>query len=232
MQYLGGKTRLARHLVSAMQLSSGTPVWEPFCGGLSMTVEMANAGCDVLASDIHRPLISLYKHMQDGWQPPKRVSEKTYKRAKHLPDSDPLKAFVGFGCSFGGKYFGGMARDRQGTRDLTNEAYHSITRKFESLEDVVFKRKSFFDRKPRALEGVIYCDPPYAGTTQYKGTPSFNTAAFWILCQWWASLGVTVYVSEFTCPVPHSVVWERDRVTHVDSSSKNVRRERLYRVRG
>ncbi len=108
MRYMGGKSRIAKQIAAVIDehRQPGQLVWDAFCGGLSMSVALSKKG-PVLASDACAPLIALYKAVQEGWDPPTEVSRQTYMAAKLLPDSDPMKAFCGFGCSFGGKWFGG-----------------------------------------------------------------------------------------------------------------------------
>ena len=63
------------------------------------------------------------------------ISEEEYKLAKTRKDH--LKAFVGFGCSFAGKYFGGYARGSE-ERNYCSNAKHSILKKHKTMQDVVF----------------------------------------------------------------------------------------------
>lgn len=105
MQYLGGKTRIAKQIAAEIDKvrRPGQLVWDAFCGGLSMSRALLKNG-PVLSTDACAPLIHLYCAVQNGWGPPSEVSEATYRAAKSLPDTDPMKAFCGFACSFGGKF--------------------------------------------------------------------------------------------------------------------------------
>jgi DNA adenine methylase len=47
---------------------------------------------------------------------------------------------------------------------------------------------------------VLYCDPPYCGTTGYKALEPFNSEAFWFWAREHARRGVHVYVSEYQAP--------------------------------
>ena len=53
MRYLGGKSKIARHVVDVIERyrAPAQPVWEPFCGGLNVTRELARRGIDVIATD-------------------------------------------------------------------------------------------------------------------------------------------------------------------------------------
>lgn len=158
MQYLGGKSRLVKHLTPILtNLSGDMPVWEPFCGAGNVT------GCipgrPWLASDISAPLIAMLQALQRGWEPPTEVPEDLYRQCQERRDeADPLVAFVGYGCSFGGKYFGGYARNAKGD-NYARRGTDSLRRKLKSWGSVVFERMAF-DAYTPARPTFIYADPP------------------------------------------------------------------------
>ena len=210
MQYMGGKSRIAKHIVQAISEDTDRrSVWDPFCGGLSVSVAFAKAGYDVTSSDANAALITLYNAVRGGWDPPGTLSEAEYQRAKTLPDTDPLKAFAGIGCSFGGKWFGGYARQNS-KHSFAGAARRRLIANTFALPYVM--RLSFMDTPPKRLRGaenIIYCDPPYAGVTGYAAVGPFDHELFWATVQQWELHGVPVYVSEYACPLPHRVVWEK-----------------------
>ena len=69
---------------------------------------------------------------------------------------DPLTAFVGFGCSYSGKWFGGLAKDGNG-RNYALNAYNSLMKKAKTFKDVEFSHKSYLDYTP--TDYLVYCDP-------------------------------------------------------------------------
>lgn len=227
MRYLGGKSRIAKE-IAAIVAPKGL-WWEPFCGGLSVSVQLAKYGPG-LVSDASPALISLYQAVRDGWQPPESLSPAQYDGAKLLPDGEPLKAFAGFGCSFGGKWFAGYAKG--GGRNHCGESARTLAKDVAGIASASLAHCSFFERQPQPGEfEAIYCDPPYEGTTGYKGVAAFDSAAFWARCQEWASAGARVYVSEYACPVPHEGVWEKPlRVSAGQSHQRAMAVERLFRV--
>jgi DNA adenine methylase len=226
MQYLGGKSKIAKDLARIIQPKG--LCWEPFCGGLSMSVQLAKYGPG-LVSDAHPALIALYQAVRAGWQPPEVVTEADYQAAKGLPDSDPLKAFVGFGCSFGGKFFGGYARASP-SRNYPRHCARSLARDIPSLARCQIEHLSFLDQEPTPGFDVIYCDPPYWGTTGYS-TGSFDHTLFWARCVQWAQTGSRVFVSEYTCLYPSIVdeVWTKKVLSTVGVYHEKV--EKLYQVR-
>ena len=66
-----------------------------------------------------------------------------YQYIKNNPDEKPyLTGFVGFGCSFAGKWFGGYAKDNTG-RNFCLNAYNSIMRKMDGFKDTQFECKDY-----------------------------------------------------------------------------------------
>jgi DNA adenine methylase len=229
MRYLGGKSNIAKELARIIQPKGLW--WEPFCGGLSMSVQLAKYGPG-LVSDAHPALIALYQAVRAGWQPPEAVTEADYRAARGLPDSDPMKAFIGFGCSFGGRYFEGYARNTAGVADPSHfpgVCSRALARDIPTLARCQIKHLSFLDQEPTPGFDVIYCDPPYAGTTRYS-TGSFDQELFWARCAQWAQAGARVFVSEYSCPFPShaEIVWGKKQIVQVGGSGH--RTERLYRV--
>jgi DNA adenine methylase len=211
--------------------------WEPFCGGLSVSVQLAKYGPGIV-SDVNPALIALCQAVRDGWAPPHEVSREQYEAARLLPDSDPLKAFAGFGCSFGGKWFDGYAYGGKNGwyakpgNTYASAAARSVVRDVAALSACELLRTSFFDVLPGSLDlDVIYCDPPYAGTTGYAGAGAFDHSAFWQRCHEWAETGARVYVSEYGCTVSSAIEWEKAHRTHVSrAGDRRATVERVYRI--
>ncbi len=237
MQYLGGKSRIAKHLAEVIDQhrQPGQLVWDAFCGGLSMSVALRKKG-PVWSTDANVALISLYRAVQNGWEPPTEVSEETYRAAKALPDSDPMKAFCGFGCSFGGKWFGGYQPFVKATKTATHRggdtnpplaAKRALARNLRGASvDLV----DFNAIEPRPTAAMLYLDPPYAGTTGYAGVPPFDHSKFVERVRGWAE-HTHVFVSEYSFPVG-AVVFEREKPKTVagGAGGGRVGIERLYHL--
>ena len=180
------------------------------------------------------PLIALYQAVREGWDPPETVSEDEYRAARALPDTDPRKAFVGFGCSFGAKWFGGYARGGYARvkQDYAGGSRRALIRQLRDLRGSAIERIDFLSVEPRSLPLVIYADPPYAGTEPYSGVAPFDSARFWSRAQGWERAGVPVFVSEYTCPVPHALVLEVEQAKKIAGGNGGGRigMDRLFRV--
>jgi DNA adenine methylase len=231
MRYLGGKSRIAKQLAAVIDQyrEPGQWVWDPFCGGLSMAAALSAKG-PVLASDANPALIALYQAVRDGWQPPTEVSREQYAAARQLPDSDPLKAFCGFGCSFGGVWFAGQAAPRYNTArvprlySMESSSANILRRDVPKVPE--FAMIDFLAVEPHDSGMVLYLDPPYRGTTGYAATGPFDHARFDARARQWAEFG-PVFVSEYDFPGGIEV-WSQGLPN--GSSCFAKRPERLYLV--
>lgn len=235
MHYLGGKSRHAKQIAALLKgyRKQGQAYIEPFCGGLNVIALMDGVR---IAADMHPYLIALYKGLQDGtFVPPTSITEQEYYEIKADKNKDPaLSGFVGFACSFSGKWFGSYARNVRGKTDPTyfpGTASRSLARKFKHLDGV-----SFLCQPYDALESVdslIYCDPPYEGTTGYAGLPKFDHAKFWDTVRKWSQQGNTVLVSEYQAPPDFEVVWEAPSPVqwHGDNKVDLKRIERIFKFK-
>jgi DNA adenine methylase len=229
MQYLGGKTRIAKQLAAVIDRTRkpGQWVWDAFCGGLSMSVALSKNG-PVWSTDVNAALINLYLAVQQGWVPPSEVSRETYAAAKSLPDTDPMKAFCGFGCSFGGKWFGGYAGGFNGPLTYPELAGRNVRRSLEKVHSLV--QLDFLAREPCPTSALLYLDPPYANTTGYSGAGLFDSKAFIVRAAHWA-LFTDVFVSEYAFPIGECV-WSRESGTTLGAANGTSPRatERLYHL--
>lgn len=219
MKYLGSKRRIAKEILPII-LAKRRPdqvYVETMVGGAN-TIDKVPQGAGRIASDIHLPLISLLKALQDGWIPPEVVTEEDYKQAKLLEDSNPLKGFIGFGCSFGSKWFGGMARGYTSAgiaRNYTKESKANLLTQAPSLKDIEFHSCSYKDLVlPK--RSLIYCDPPYMGTTGYKHF--FEHKEFYQWCLDKHKEGHTLFISEYKMPEPFVEVWSKPQITNLDNN--------------
>jgi DNA adenine methylase len=207
IRYAGAKGKCAgiiRHIQSLIDVNKG--YWEPFVGSGKIIQGVRN--CMRYGCDIDEPIITLLQSIQDGWIPPDRVTEKEYRhwmsqRGKII---DPMMGFVGYGCSFAGRYFQGYARS--GSTNFAASAKRTLLRQKPFLVGAILMRRDYRET-PKFWPGVVYCDPPYRGTKPVGSMPPFNHKTFWK----WAveqSKHSTVLISEYTCPVPGAVIlWEK-----------------------
>lgn len=233
MRYLGGKTRIAKPIAEIVNAARGErPFWDPFCGGLSVSVRLAEQGPGIV-SDANPALIALYRAVREGWDPPEHVTAEEREAALALPDSDPRKAFMRIGVGFGASWFSGYARG--GGRNYAGESRRTVLAEVPRLSGSAIECLDFLAIEPRVGSGLgaIYCDPPYAGTRGYDAVGAFDHGLFWARVQGWERAGVPVFVSEYACPVPHETLWEKERSHGGIGPPSHERRkrtiERLFR---
>lgn len=230
MRYMGGKAKIANE-ISAIIRARHLEVqsyYEPFVGAGWTLTKLAPYYSPVLATDVHPDLILMWQAIQEGWIPPVEISREEYAALRYAPPS-PLRAFVGFGLSFGGKWFGGYATARGD--DYIGAARRGVLRKAESMRGVEFRCADYRDWTP-VLGTLVYADPPYGSTTAYSGTDKFDTAEFWSYMQKWASAGCHVYVSEYSAPDGTcDLVWSKIVSTSLKrDNNTNPMTENLFHV--
>lgn len=205
---MGGKVRIAKYLVPVLQerLKDKETFVDLFCG--SCNIISAIKAPNRIANDLHKELIALHKAVQQGWIPPSVVTEEDYKQAKQTEDH--LKAFIGFGCSFSGKYFGGYARCNAMNRNYALQSANSLIKKHQNMKDVEFFSLNYFEVNIPS-NSLVYCDIPYKDTTKYS-TDSFDHPSFYSWCKDMKARGHDVVVSEYLCNVPEGweVVWKHE----------------------
>ena len=225
MRYIGGKHRIAKQLAQAiLPYREGRRFLEPFCGGLSATVALQP---DV-ASDASEPLIKLIEAVRSGWEPPAKIDFYTWKENRR--QNTPIGALVSHGLGFGGDWNGYYARDNR--RDTTGDATRALLRKVEATRNVQFLHRSY-EQVDVQYGDLIYCDPPYAGTTNGYATGPFDSEAFWDWAKWAGdTCGALVFISEFNGPdwvEVHAEFPSRTNL-HKRDASQQATVEKLFRV--
>jgi len=226
MQYMGSKNRHAKELLSIILKDRQPGQWyvEPFVGGANMIDKVEG---NRIGNDYHPHLIALLKAIADGWEPPTIVSEELYKFAKISSVISADIGFIGFCCSFGSKWFGGYARNKIGTNYAATNA-RNLIKQAPNLKGVDFRCGSYLDLDiPN--NSIIYCDPPYQGTTKYS-TGGFDYDVFWQWCGDKVDEGHKVFVSEYNAPDDWNCVWQKKVSANFDSGREGgvERVEKLF----
>lgn len=237
--YLGGKTRVARHIAEQIAQRRGArqTYVEPFLGSAAVASRVAPTFDRALLSDASPDLMLMWQALQDGWAPPTSLSEPEWRTLRDAAPS-ALRGFAGFPCSFGGKWFGGYARDPKGGRNFAASAARSVTSRAATIAHADLRLGDY-----RAIadaidptDTVIYADPPYSGTTAYGAVAPFDTAEFWDTARGWADSGVLVLVSEYAAPDDWRPVWSREtpvtlaKANHLPDGRLRTAVESLYVV--
>ncbi len=208
MKYMGSKNRIAKHLLPIMLENRNGRTWvEPFVGGANMIDKVDGKR---IGADFNEYVISLFTGIQNGFIPPNEVSEQEYKQARLNRLVTPLVSFIGFGCSYSGKWFGGYARgntNKGQPRNYCLESKKNILNQSENLKGVEFIHSSYQDLEIPS-NSLIYCDPPYQGTTKYK--EGFIHADFWEWCRTKTKEGHQVFISEYNAPNDFKSIYSKE----------------------
>ena len=201
---MGSKRRIAKHLVPIISAhrKKGQTYVEPFAGGMNM---MENFRGERIANDLNHYVIACFKALQKGWIPPKFVSEDKYKDIKNNKDKydDFLVGYVGVN-TFASKWLGCYPRQSIRKGDWWKQCLNNIMTQAPKLKGTKFTAGSY-ETIQLQKNSVIYCDPPYKGTTGYLS--KINHANFWQWVRDRVAEGHTVFVSEYEAPEDFKTIW-------------------------
>lgn len=200
LQYFGGKARISKPLAEFLngELDEEQPFVDAFCGSCNV-ISKINRNRLRVANDKHEYLIAMWVALQNGWIPPENVSKEDYYYVKNNPDEDKaLTGFIGFGCSFAGKWWGGYAKCKN--RNYASNAKNSCEKKIGRVSDVQFNAGDYTSVEI-PYGSLVYCDIPYKDTTKYT-TGDFNYEDFYSWCKRLEINGNQVFVSEYAHNVP------------------------------
>ena len=227
MRYMGSKRRIVKDILPII-LQHRQPrqtFVEPFCGGCNVTSAVSGRR---IAADVDADLIAFWKKIQAGWTPPK-ITRQKYVDLRTGNGPDYLRGWAAYGCSFRGKKWGGFAgivkRKNRKPCDEQAERLRSIAKQVSALAGVKFVAAPY-DRLKIPPRSLIYCDPPYAGTTDYK--TNFDHEVFWQWCREKAKEGHTVYVSEYAAPDDFVCVWSKTTIKNLHTGPGRERTEKLF----
>lgn len=228
MQYMGSKNRIAKHILPIMLAERKPEQWwvEPFVGGANMIDKVVGKR---MGNDSQEFLISLLVALRDGFVPPTYISKELYYAIKSKPQDYPkeLVGFVGFLCSFGGKWWGGYAFNKKGD-NYAERGSRCLVKQAKNFDGIVFKSGSYLELEIPE-NSLIYCDPPYSNTCQYRDV--FNHKLFWDWCRKQTKNGHTVFISEYSAPNDFYCAKEIQYKTILDKNSQYPRTEKLFRYK-
>lgn len=209
MKYMGSKNRYAKELLPIILKDRKPNQWyvEPFVGGANLIDKVDG---NRIGADLNPYLIQALVSIRDSLSElPKNSIDFTEAKYKELMkrDSYKHKGYAGFAFSYGGKWLGGWSRDGAGKRDYVTESYKNAVKQSPNLKGIEFVCCGY-ENLEIPKNSVIYCDPPYEGTTKYKD--DFDHDRFWDWCREMVKLGHDVFVSEYSAPDDFVCVWSKE----------------------
>lgn len=236
MWYMGGKFRQRRAIADALRphINGDTTYVEPFLGGgwsFAHVIETCRPG-HAIGADVNGSLVELWRRVvAEGtdWLPTSLEEvEANYRAYKERQDmSDPLTAWYGIACSFGGKWYGGIARNKTTTGATGFEAQaRSTERKAASMRECPDLRLLCCSYEELEIPdgAVVYCDPPYSGgksRTKAHRFEDFDVNAYY---DWVRDLSqrCVVVCSTFDAPEDFVTVHDWGDTVHRYTDGKNT----------
>jgi len=229
---MGSKRRITSDILPIILNGRTENQWyvEPFCGGCNSLDKVDGLR---IGADNNKYLISLLKEMQKDQITLPFIGEKEYRDIKNNKEKYPdyILGYVGIEMSFGAKWFGGYRRDKAGDISFENEqsqnrkSQNSIIEQSKFIKDVKFYCCDYWELDIPD-NSIIYCDPPYYGTTRYKD--EFNHEIFWKWCEQKTLEGNKVFVSEYHAPDNWEPIWSKQVNTGLDVSTTKIDTENLF----
>lgn len=238
MKYMGSKARYAKDILPIILKGRKEKQYfvDLFCGGCNLIDKVSGLR---IANDSHYYLIEMFKALQNGWIPPEEVTEEKYLDCKKYPalNYPYLVGYVGFNCSYSGKWFGGYAgktKTKTGQiRDYQKEAHNNVMNQVKNLANIIFYNCDYRE-VIIPQNSVVYCDPPYFATTKYSSL--FNHEDFWDYMRKLSQDGYSCFISEYSAPDDFDCVWEKTVASSLSANGKSggnkVSVEKLFVYKG
>lgn len=180
--------------------------------------------------DNNEYLIEFWKSLQDGWNIREiNMSKELYQKIKDNKECYPkqIVAIAGLLATYNAKWFGGYAgtvTTKTGVvRNYYDEAVRNVVKQIPSIKDVKFKCDSYSNLNP--VNSLVYCDPPYFGTTEYKDKIDYDDYWNWVRK---ISENNVVLCSEYNAPDDFECVWSTETTRTLNHSGRNSAIERLF----
>ena len=229
MSYVGGKSLSAGHILAVLNdpIFDNMDYMEPFVGYAHVLRRVIKKR-SYTASDNNALLVKLLRGIQNG-RPIPHISKVEYDILKNEKTISLRRAVAAFTYSFNGKEWGGYTTIYNGATGQRRPP-EERKRYYEKLRlNNAFQRTSIQHCCYTAIQPhnkLIYCDPPYAGTTSYGG--DFDHYKFWQTMRKWSQDNV-VFVSEYAAPSDFICVASRNKAMSLRGAHrKQMRTENLY----
>ena len=157
------------------------------------------------------------------------MNKELYQRVKDNKDCYPKQvvAVAGLLATYNAKWFGGYAGTvvtKTGVvRNYYDEAVRNVIGQIPLIKDVIFKHDTYLQINP--VNSVVYCDPPYFGTTGYKDKIDYDDYWNWIRK---ISTHNIVLCSEYNAPEDFECVWSMETTTTLNHLGRNNAIEKLF----
>lgn len=236
MKYVGSKNRLAKEIVPILSRyledNKLANYVEPFVGGANIIDKIAPT-YNRCGFDTNPYLIALLRYAQE--YPEKLVGSVSKEEYIQVRDCKVLYpdwfiGLVGFCYSYNSKFFGGYANNVQtkdGIRNYGDEALRNLKKQAPNLKGIYFECSSFLSLT--IYNSLIYCDPPYKGTTGY-GKATFQYVDYYDWCRRMRAQDNIVICSEYQMPRDFKEIWRKETKTTLAHDWKERESDRIEKL--
>jgi len=218
---MGSKNRIAKEILPIIlkDRKEGQFFVDLMTGGANLIDKVSG---NRIANDANVYLIAMWKELLKGWIPEK-IDKCFYDYVKNNKEKcdNFLVGWIGFNCSYSGKWFAGFAGSvmtKNGTiRDYQEEAIRNVLKQIKLLKGVLFYDKYYFNvHIPE--NSIVYLDPPYKNTTGYDN--EFNHDYFWDYARKLSTEGHSVFISEYNAPEDFECIWQKQVKSSLSANGK------------
>tara|TARA_X000001036_G_scaffold319796_1_gene298281 strand:- start:333 stop:1070 length:738 start_codon:yes stop_codon:yes gene_type:complete len=213
MAYVGGKSKGAAHIIKVLNDPKFDRLHyiEPFVGYAHILRRVENKK-SYKAYDANPLVVALLKGVQNKKLKYPNITRKQWFKLKYDKKNHSFKrAIAAFTYSFNGvEWSSYTVRSRCNRREnypAERKRYYDKLRKNKVFMKTKILHKDYKKLKPGKGK-LIYCDPPYAGTTGYS--PNFNTKEFWSTVRKWSKHNA-VFVSEYHAPPDFKLIAKKEK---------------------
>lgn len=235
---MGSKARIAKFIMPIMleeaKRKEITAWVEPFVGGAN-TIDKVPNYFKRMGIDLNPHTIAALIGIRDKADELQEVVTEEYYKQICGAKPNPITSLVRFGASFGGKFEAGFARGKTNggdPRDYWAETVRNARKQSSLVQGIEFICGNYEDYS-HLEDCLIYCDPPYFGTTSYK-TGQFDHEKFFDWCRK-MSRNNSVFISEYSAPDDFECVWQGEIKTNFASQRSGATHnavEKLFKYSG
>ena len=232
---MGSKGRIAKEILPLILKDGKENQYyiEPFVGGCNMIDKVSNPR---IANDNNIYLIEMWKGIQENRNIIRDIPKDFYSDVRNSYNTNNNKydnfiiGWIGFTGSFNGRFFDGGYSGKTKDRDYIKEQINNIEKQIPFIQGI-----EFYSGDYRTLNypsnSIIYCDPPYQGTTQYSTSKNFNYDEFWEWCRIMAAKGHKVFISEYEAPEDFECIWSKEVTNSMNTTKTYKQTEKLFTIK-
>lgn len=234
MKYMGSKKRIWKYIAPIIleNRKEGQLYVEPFCGGCNSISQVDGRR---MAGDNNPYLISMLKSVIASEQQIYPISRQIYEEVRKDYNNEDYSRYtiadmgwVGFMASYNGRFFDGGFSGTCGKRNYIDESIRNLLQQVDNLKDVEFHCCSY-ESLPIPDGSIVYLDPPYKDTKQYKSSIGFDYEYFYHWAEELSKRNNRVFISEYWMPPFFKEIWSMEIPCNINIE-KNKRVEKLFTI--